>query len=135
MIKKIFLNPVSFIRTNLAVVSEYYLRHSFLSISLKFVYSRHKVQCRAIIQFSLRSSGYCEQMRSLLKDVASQRNYLVLTKCSRVLGASKALERQVVNLGISLDSICAATWWAQSSCGSSLLSSCSPFFIHSTPQR
>lgn len=60
---------------------------------------------------------------SLLKDVASQRNYLVLTKCSRVLGASKALEGQVVNLGVSLDSICAATWWAQSSHGSSLFSS------------
>lgn len=43
------------------------------------------------------------------KDAASQRNYLVLTKCSGVLEASKALEGRVVNLGVSLDSICEAT--------------------------
>jgi len=53
-----------------------YLRHSFLSISFKFVYFRHKVQSRAIIQFSSRSSGYCEQTRRVSK--TSRRNGITL---------------------------------------------------------
>lgn len=51
------------LRINLAVPHLRILQHSLLSVFLEFIYSYHKVQCRTIIQFSSRSSGYCEQTR------------------------------------------------------------------------
>lgn len=74
-----------------------------------------------------------------LKDVASQRNYLVLTKCSRVLEAGKASRGtsgepwRLLRLHLRGDAVAAAG--AQSSRKPSSPRVLHPSFIHFLPQR
>lgn len=132
---KTFVNPQQQIKIKIKQLhlQLYYLRYSF--ISLKFVYLCSKVQLDDyLISFEI--------IKILGISASSQRCYVAMelpcvNQVLESLVVSKALERQVANLGRLLRlHLCGNTVAAaDSKLAEAKLSSCSSSFIHSLLQR